>query len=98
MAPAHCLQLVSIHAGATDLISKGKINELNTLFTGNFPDLSDGDGKYVFIALYAKQSGTSMESHPSPCRNKITNGTVLPPTTTNLFLHVLSAHLQVMLW
>ena len=93
---------------------KGKISALNTLLTGNFPGLAHELGEVdathtdlmeaaqqFFCALYRQPSGTSMENARFKLftkKKKATKIMALPPTSANLLLHVLRAHLQVMLW
>jgi len=93
---------------------KGKISALNTLLTGDFPGLAHELGEVeathtdfmeaaqtYFCALYRQPSGTSMENARFKLftkKKKTTNIMALPPTSANLLLHVLRAHLQVMLW
>ena len=93
---------------------KGKISALNTLLTGNFPGLAHELGEVdathtdlmeaaqqFFCALYRQPSGTSMENARFKLftkKKKATKIMALPPTSANLLLHVLWAHLQVMLW
>jgi len=52
-----------------------------------------------FCALYCQPSGTSMENAYFKLftKKKTTKIMTLPPTSANLLLHVLRAHLQVML-
>jgi len=52
-------------------------------------------------ALYHQPSGTSMENARFKLftkKKKTTKIMALPPMSANLLLHVLRAHLQVMLW
>jgi len=91
---------------------KGKICALNTLLTGDFPGLAHELGEVeathtdlieaaqtYFCALYRQPSGTSMENaHFKLFTKKTTKIMALLPTSANLLLHVLWAHLQVMLW
>ena len=54
-----------------------------------------------FLALYGQPAETSIESARFPLytRNKKSpNVKALPPKSPNMFLHVLRAHLQTMLW
>jgi len=88
----------------------GKISALNTLLTGDFPGLAHELGEVeathtdlmeaYFCALYCQPSGTSMENARFKlfAKKKTTKIMALPPTSANLLLHVLRAHLQVMLW
>ena len=84
---------------------KGKISALNTLLAGDFPGLADVLGevgtpladlmeaaKPFFIALYGQLLGTSMECAYFPLftkKKKSPKVMALPPTSTNLLLHVL---------
>ena len=93
---------------------KGKISALNTLLGGNFDGLADVLGetgtthtdlmeaaKPFFAALYGQPPETSMESARFTLftkKKKNPKVMALPPTTANLFYHVLQAHHQVMLW
>ena len=94
--------------------AKGKIGALNTLLAGDFPGLVDLLGevgtartdlmeaaKTFFVALYGQQPGVSMESARFmmfTMKKKSPKIQALPPTSSNLLLHVLRSHLQVMLW
>ena len=93
---------------------KGKISALNTMFAGDFPGLAHVLGEVetthtdlmkatepFFTALYHQPLGTSMEDARFTLftKNKKTPKIMaLPPTSANILLHVLRAHLQVMLW
>ena len=107
--PWHYMPLVDV----THPYGKGKISALNTLLAGEFPDLAHVLGevetthsdlmkatKPFFTALYHQPLGTSMEDTRFTL---FTNETpppqimALPPTSANRLLHVLQAHLQVML-
>jgi len=88
---------------------KGKISALNTLLTGDFPGLAHELGEVeathtdlmeaaqtYFCALYCQPSGTSMENAHFKLftkKKKATKIMALPPTSANLLLHVLQAHL-----
>ena len=94
--------------------AKGKIGALNTLLAGDFPGLVDLLGevgtartdlmeaaKTIFVALYGQQPGVSMESAPFmmfTMKKKSPKIQALPPTSSNLLLHVLRSHLQVVPW
>ena len=57
--------------------------------------------KTFFVALYRQQPGASMASARFTMftkKKKSPKIQALPPTSSNLLLHVLRAHLQVMLW
>ena len=87
---------------------------LNSMLDGDFPGLDDVLGEMgathddllktattFFLALYGQPAETSIESASVTLytRNKKSPKVkALPPTSPNLFLHVLRAHLQTMLW
>ena len=93
--------------------AKGKIGALNTFLAGDFPGLVDLLGevgtartdlmeaaKTFFVALYGQQPGVSMDSARFMMltkKKKSPKIQALPPTSSNLLLHVLRSHLQVML-
>jgi len=92
---------------------KGKISALNTLFPGDFPGLAHELGEVeathtdlmeatqtYFCALYRQPGGTSMVSARFKLfiKKKTTKIMALPPISAIILLHVLRAHLQVMLW
>ena len=93
---------------------KGKFSALKTMSDGDFPGLDYvlGDGgathgdlmktaSTFFLALYGQPTETSIESASFTLytRNrKSPKVNSLPPTSPNLSLHVLRAHLQTMLW
>ena len=80
------------------------------MLDGDFPGLDDVLGEVgathdeqqrFFLALYGQPAETSIESARFTLytRNKKSPKVkALPPTSPNLFLHVLRAHLQTMLW
>ena len=94
--------------------AKGKFSTLKTMLDGDFPGLDDVLGELgtthedplntattFFLALYGQPADTSIESARFTLytRNKKSPKVkALPPTSPNLFLHVLRAHLQTMLW
>ena len=88
-----CLQLLGMHSisgcdTTSYLYAKGKFSALNTATT-------------FFLALYGQPAETSIESARFTLytRNKKSPKVkALPPTSPNLFLHVLRAHLQTTLW
>ena len=93
---------------------KGKISALNTMFAGDFPGLAHVLGEVetthadlmkatepFFTALYHQPLGTSMEDARFTLftkKKKTPKIMALPPTSAKILLHVLRAHLQVMLW
>ncbi len=93
---------------------KGKISALNTLLAGDFPGLAHVLGEVetthtdlmkatesFFTALYRQPLGTAIEDARFTLftkKKKTPKIMALPPTSANLLLHVLRAHLQVMLW
>ena len=96
------------------IYAKGKFSALKTMLDGDFPGLDDVLGGVgathedllitattFFLALYGQPAETSIESGRFTLytRNKKSPKVkALPPTSPNLFLHVLRAHLQTMLW
>ena len=94
--------------------AKGKFSVLKTMLDGDIPGLDDVLGEFgathddllktattFFLALYGQPTETSIESARFTLytRNKKSPKVkALPPTSPNLFLHVLRAHLQTMLW
>ena len=93
---------------------KGKISAIKTLLAGDLPGLADVMGeedstqvnlmevaKTFFLALYGQPPRTSMESAHFTLftkKKKSPKVMALPPTSSNLLLHMLRAHLLVMLW
>ena len=93
---------------------KGKFSALKTMLDGDFPGLDDVLGEAgvmhddllktattFFLALYGQPAETSIESArftSYTLNKKSPKVKALPPTSPNLFLHVLRAHLQTMLW
>ena len=94
--------------------AKGKFSALKTMLDGDFPVLDDVLGGVgathddlpitatrFFLALYGQPAETSIESARFTLytRNKKSPKVkALPPTSPNICLHVLRAHLQTMLW
>ena len=91
---------------------KGKISVL-TLLSGDFPGLAHELGEVetthtdfmevaqtYFCALYRQPCRTSMENAHFKLftEKKTTKIIALSPTSANVLLHALRAHLQVMLW
>ena len=96
------------------LFGKGKVSDLNTLLSGEFPGLANvlGEvgitqaelleaGKPFIVALYGQAPGTSLEAarfNLATKKKKTPKVMSLSPTSANLLQHLLRAHLQVMLW
>ena len=99
-----CLQLLGMHAisgcGTTSYpYAKGKFSALKTMLDGDFPGMDDVLG--VFLALYSQPAETSIKSARftlDTLNKKSPKVKALPPASPNMFLHVLRAHLQTMLW
>ena len=89
-----CSQRLGAHAlSGCDTVSypfvKGKDSVLQTLKAGNFPGLFDPTGTSMTQARYNMYT----RKQAKPLRIML-----LPPTDTNLYLHVRRAHLQMLLW
>ena len=97
----HMAKRKSVHSASCSLETSQvflahELGEVEATLT----DLMEAAQTY-FCALYRQPVGTSMENTCFKLftkKKKTIKIMALPPTSANLLLHVLQAHLQVMLW